>query len=168
MMGCRKTVTFVKRGEIGDIFTARRVARDARGTLFECGCLDVNFERKGASSRREERERERANWNSAGQVGLSGFGRDHWGGDVGSWYQDQWWDSGTWREESEAKGSGGVEKRWRGSRGTLQSDDGGLLKGEGGYSGSENEGNQKDEFLTGVKRKRQWLLLKILKRFRRR
>ena len=51
--------------------------------------------RKGTSSRREKRERERANWNSGGQVGLSGFGQDHWGGEMGSWYQDQWWDSGT-------------------------------------------------------------------------
>ena len=43
-------------------------------------------------------------------------------------------------EESEAKGSGGVEKRWRGSRERLQSDGGSQHKGEGGYSGSENEG----------------------------
>ena len=43
---------------------------------------------------------------------------------MGSWYQD----------------SGGVEKRWKGSRERLQSDDGSTFKGEGGYSGSENEG----------------------------
>ena len=65
--------------------------------------------RKGTSSRREKRESERANWNSGGQVGLSGFEQDHWGGEMGSWYQDQWWDSGTWREESEAK-----RIRWHG------------------------------------------------------
>ena len=48
--------------------------------------------------------------------GLSGFGQDHCDGEMGSWYQDQWWGSGTWGEESEAKGFGSMEKRWRGSR----------------------------------------------------
>ena len=71
-----------------------------------------SLERKRANSRRERRERERANWNSGGRIRLSGFGQDHWESETGSWYQDQWWDSGTWREESEAKGFGWMEKRW--------------------------------------------------------
>ena len=58
---------------------------------------------------------------------------------MGSWYQDQWWDSGTWGEESETKGFGSMEKRWRGSREKLQNDGGSTFKGEGGYSDSENE-----------------------------
>ena len=35
---------------------------------FECGCLDVNFESRGARNRREKRERERANWNLKRQM----------------------------------------------------------------------------------------------------
>ena len=65
-----------------------------------------SLEQKRANSRRERRERERANWNSGGQIRLSGSRQGHWEGEMGSWYQDQWWDSGTWREGSEAKGFG--------------------------------------------------------------
>ena len=88
--------------------------------------------------RRERRERERMNWNSGGQARLSGFGQDHWEGEMESWYQDQWWDSRTWRGKSETMGFGRMEKRWRGSREKLQSDGGSTSKGEGGKSGSEN------------------------------
>ena len=99
-----------------------------------------SLEQKRANNiRRERRERERVNWNSGGQARLSGFGLDHWEGEMEGWYQDQWWDSRTWRGKSETKGFGRMEKRWRGSREKLQSDGGSTSKGEGGYSGSENE-----------------------------
>ena len=101
---------------------------------------DIRWSRKRVNNnRRERRERERVSWNSGGQVRLSGFGQDHWEGEMESWYQDQWWDSRTWRGKSETKGFGRMEKRWRGSREKLQSDGGSTSKGEGGYSGSENE-----------------------------
>ena len=72
-----------------------------------------SLEQKRASNRRERRERERGNWNSGGQIRLSGFGQDHWEGEMGSWYQDQWWirgpgeksqrqkDWGAWRNVGE-------------------------------------------------------------------
>ena len=100
---------------------------------------DVRWSRKGPATDEKEGRRERVNWNSGGQVRLSGFGQDHWEGEMGSWYQDQWWDSRTWRGKSKTKGFGRMEKRWRGSREKLQSDGGSTSKGEGGYSGSENE-----------------------------
>ena len=122
------------------------VDKDEKEKLIECENDTSNedwghsLEQKTANDiRRERRERERANWNSGGQARLSGFGQDHWEGAVGSWYQDQWWDSRTWRGKSETKGFGRMEKRWRGSREKLQSDGGSTSKGEGGYSGSENE-----------------------------
>ena len=64
--------------------------------------------------RRERMDRERMNWNSGGQAGLSGFGQDHWEGEMESWYQDQWWDSRTWRGKSETKGFGRMEKTLEG------------------------------------------------------
>ena len=79
------------------------------------------------------------NWNSGGQVRLTGFGQDHWEGEMRNWYQDQWWDSRSWRGKSETKGFGRMEKHWRRSREKLQSDGGSTSKGEGGCSGSENE-----------------------------
>ena len=78
------------------------------------------MEQKRANDiRRERREKER--------------------GEMGSWYQDQWWGSRSWRGKSETKGFGRMEKHWRRSREKLQSDGGSTSKGEGGYSGSENE-----------------------------
>ena len=89
--------------------------------------------------RQERRERGRVNWNSGGQVRLTGFGQDHWEGEMRNWYQDQWWDSRSWRGKSETKGFRRMEKHWRRSREKLQSDGGSTSKGEGGCSGSENE-----------------------------
>ena len=82
--------------------------------------------------RQERREKGR-------QVRLTGFGQDHWEGEMRNWYQDQWWDSRSWRGKSETQGFGRMEKHWRRSREKLQSDGGGTSKGEGGCSGSENE-----------------------------
>ena len=36
---------------------AWKAARDASGTLFECGCLDVNFESRGAETDGRKREK---------------------------------------------------------------------------------------------------------------
>ena len=44
------TVTFVKGEELGDTCTARKAARDARGTLLNADAWNVNFERKGAAA----------------------------------------------------------------------------------------------------------------------
>ena len=88
--------------------------------------------------RQERRENGRVDWNSGGQVRLTGFGQDHWGGEMRNWYQDQWWDSRSWRGKSETKGFGRMEKHGR-RREKLQSDGGSTSKGEGGCSGSENE-----------------------------
>ena len=99
-----------------------------------------SLEQKRANDiRRERREKERVNWNSGGQAKLSGFGQDHWEGEMGSWYQDQWWGSRSWRGKSETKGFGRMETHWRRSREKFQSDGGSTSKGEGGYSGSKNE-----------------------------
>ena len=118
-----------RRGDWGHLYGPERCT-GCQENPFECGCLDVNFESKGARSRREKRERERADWNLKGQVGLPGlevkgeeFGRGRWGSEVGSWYQDQWWDSGAWRRNPRRKGqavwknvgvaAGENEGRWR-------------------------------------------------------
>ena len=95
--------------------------------------------RRVGDIRQERRERGRVNWNSGGQVRLTGFGQDHWEGEMRNWYQDPWWDSRSWRGKSETKGFGRMEKHWRRSREKLQSDGGSTSKGEGGCSGSENE-----------------------------
>ena len=64
---------------------------------------EIGDEKEPAAGERKGRGKG-ANWNSGGQVGLSGFGQDHWAGEMRSWYQDQWWDSGTWRENQRQKG----------------------------------------------------------------
>ena len=117
---------------------------------FECGCLDVNFESRRARDRREKGERERASWNLKGQMGLPGLeerreeldGEGNWRCETGSWYQDQWRDSGVWRAESEGKKTGGTEKTLERTGETTQGggrSSGGSSKGERGHGDSENE-----------------------------
>ena len=87
----RKREIDIDKGEKTDDMTGNSDVRHLSGRDW-----GHSLERKRASSRRERREWERANWNSGGQVRLFGFGQDHWEGEMGSWCQDQWWDSGTW------------------------------------------------------------------------
>ena len=65
----QKTVTFVKRvGDWGHLY-GRESCMRCQGNPSECGCLDVNFERKGTGSKREGTG-ELEFWRTSGTVRL--------------------------------------------------------------------------------------------------
>ena len=78
----------------------------------------MNFESKGARDSREKRgkgtselESQRADGIVRSRGNMEELdGEGNWRCEAGSWYQDQWWDSGVWRAESEGKKTGGMGK----------------------------------------------------------
>ena len=66
-----------------------------------------SLEQRRANNRRERRERERVNWNFGGQVRLSGFGQDHWEGEMGAGIRTNGGIQGPGEESQRQKDLGG-------------------------------------------------------------